>query len=285
MLVAFGAAGRESVQQLMNAPNWEVRRTAAFLLREFGGAEGLKELQPLLTDSEPLVQREAIQALVLNGTEAASQILVNGAQRHLRTSAADAGQRADGPAGRARRRRCSAICAGNSIAAQFAARLHRRDRRARSFGGARRRRGAEGRAAARRLGAPLRTRRTRAAAAQALRRIGTPAARRRRCATRHRHAAPRGVARGARKARAGSRLGWTSVMRTELAHRALRGPAAPDRVRRARRAALRARPSARRAQHGRPDRRARQRCTSSSPRSPSASSATSWSSPTRRCPR
>ena len=61
----------------MNAPNWEVRRTAAFLLREFGGNEGLRELQPLLTDSEPLVQREAIQALVLNGSEAASQILVN----------------------------------------------------------------------------------------------------------------------------------------------------------------------------------------------------------------
>ena len=30
ILVGFGAAGRESVQQLMNAPNWEVRRTAAY---------------------------------------------------------------------------------------------------------------------------------------------------------------------------------------------------------------------------------------------------------------
>jgi HEAT repeat protein len=76
ILVEFGAAGRESVQQLMNAANWEVRRTAAFLLREFGGAEGLRELQPLLTDTEPLVQREAIQALVLNGTDAASEILL-----------------------------------------------------------------------------------------------------------------------------------------------------------------------------------------------------------------
>jgi hypothetical protein len=76
ILVGFGAAGRESVQQLMNAANWEVRRTAAFLLREFGGTEGLKELQPLLTDPEPLVQREAIQALMLNGTDAASQMLL-----------------------------------------------------------------------------------------------------------------------------------------------------------------------------------------------------------------
>jgi len=76
ILVEFGAAGREAVQQLMNAANWEVRRTAAFLLREFGGEEGLKELIPLLTDQEPLVQREAIQALIFNGTDAAARILV-----------------------------------------------------------------------------------------------------------------------------------------------------------------------------------------------------------------
>ena len=48
ILLGFGAQGREVVQKLMNAPNWEVRRTAAFLLREFGGTEGLKELVPLL---------------------------------------------------------------------------------------------------------------------------------------------------------------------------------------------------------------------------------------------
>jgi HEAT repeat protein len=77
ILVGFGAQGREAVQQLMSAPNWEVRRTAAFLLREFGGTEGLKELVPLLTDPEPLVQREAIQGLVLNGTEEASAILLS----------------------------------------------------------------------------------------------------------------------------------------------------------------------------------------------------------------
>ena len=76
ILVGFGAKGRESVQRLMNAPNWEVRRTAAYLLREFGGSEGLKELVPLLTDTEPLVQREAVQALVLNGSDEASRILL-----------------------------------------------------------------------------------------------------------------------------------------------------------------------------------------------------------------
>ena len=77
ILLGFGAKGRESVRQLMNASNWEVRRTAAYLLREFGGTEGLKELVPLLTDSEPLVQREAVQGLVLNGSDEASKILLD----------------------------------------------------------------------------------------------------------------------------------------------------------------------------------------------------------------
>ncbi len=76
ILLGFGAKGRESVQQLMSAPNWEVRRTAAFLLREFGGTEGLKELIPLLTDTEPLVQREAVQGLIMNGSQEASAILL-----------------------------------------------------------------------------------------------------------------------------------------------------------------------------------------------------------------
>ncbi len=76
ILVGFGAQGRESVQQLMNAKNWEVRRTAAYLLREFGGIEGLRELVPLLRDTEPLVQREAVQGLVMNGSDEASAILL-----------------------------------------------------------------------------------------------------------------------------------------------------------------------------------------------------------------
>jgi hypothetical protein len=83
ILLGFGAQGREVVQKLMNAPNWEVRRTAAFLLREFGGTEGLKELVPLLTDAEPLVQREAVQGLIMNGSDEASAILL----RALTTSA------------------------------------------------------------------------------------------------------------------------------------------------------------------------------------------------------
>jgi hypothetical protein len=76
-LIGFGPRGAEAVRQLMNAPNWEVRRTAGFLLREFGGAEGLKELVPLLTDTEPLVQREAVQGLLLSGSPEASAILLS----------------------------------------------------------------------------------------------------------------------------------------------------------------------------------------------------------------
>ena len=76
ILLSFGRKGREAVQQLLNAPNWQVRQTAAFLLREFGGTEGLPELERLLTDSEPLVQREAIRAIVLIGDERTYAVLV-----------------------------------------------------------------------------------------------------------------------------------------------------------------------------------------------------------------
>ena len=175
ILVDFGAAGREAVQQLMNAANWEVRRTAAFLLREFGGTEGLKELQPLLTDTEPLVQREAIQALVLNGTDAASQILLNA----LTTATG--------------RPRATLIAELGSMRDERAAPLYcymvrRIDRKAfygiylgmieslGSFGGPDAVEALKEALYAGEWTAPLRTRRTRAAAAQALRRIGNAAA-------------------------------------------------------------------------------------------------------------
>jgi HEAT repeat protein len=75
ILVGYGARGREAAQQLLKAPNWEVRRTAAFLLSEFGGAEAAS-LEPLLKDSEPRVQREAVRAVMLNGSEVAFETLV-----------------------------------------------------------------------------------------------------------------------------------------------------------------------------------------------------------------
>ena len=53
-----------------------MRQTAAFLLREFAGAEGMPGLEALLNDSEPLVQREAIRALLLIGDERNYDVLV-----------------------------------------------------------------------------------------------------------------------------------------------------------------------------------------------------------------
>ncbi len=77
VLVGFGTRGRDAVRQLLNSPDWEVRQTAAFLLREFGGNEGLDELRHLLTDTEPLVQREAMRAMVRVGDARAYQVLAS----------------------------------------------------------------------------------------------------------------------------------------------------------------------------------------------------------------
>lgn len=175
ILLGFGARGRESVQQLMNASNWEVRRTAAFLLREFGGAEGLKELEPLLTDAEPLVQREAIQGLLMNGSDAAAAILHGALQKATgRTRSAlihELVSTRDGRAGpifcyllrRIDRRSFQEVylgaidalghIGGDDAVQALKTALHEGD-----------------------WWAPVRTRRFRTAAAASLRRIGTPAA-------------------------------------------------------------------------------------------------------------
>jgi HEAT repeat protein len=75
ILVGYGPSGREAIQALLAAPNWQVRRTAAFLLHEFGGTESLDSLESLLCDLEPLVQREAIQGFILDGSESAFSLL------------------------------------------------------------------------------------------------------------------------------------------------------------------------------------------------------------------
>jgi HEAT repeat protein len=175
ILVEFGSAGRESVQQLMHAANWEVRRTAAFLLREFGGEEGLKELVPLLTDTEPLVQREAVQALVLNGTEAAAKILLQA----LTTTSGRPRETLIAELGSMRDERAVPL---------YSYLVHKLNRRAfpalyvravealGSFGGPEAVGALKEALYSSEWTAPLRTRRTRAAAAQALRRIGNAAA-------------------------------------------------------------------------------------------------------------
>ena len=75
ILIAFGASGRREVERLKNSPNPAVRRTAIYLLREFGGSEALPELTELLNDNEQQVQREAVRAILRIGTDAAYQVL------------------------------------------------------------------------------------------------------------------------------------------------------------------------------------------------------------------
>jgi HEAT repeat protein len=60
---------------LKNSPNAAVRRTAIYLLREFGGSDALPELTELLKDNEQQVQREAVRAILRIGTESAYQVL------------------------------------------------------------------------------------------------------------------------------------------------------------------------------------------------------------------
>ncbi|OFW03138.1 MAG: hypothetical protein A3I61_01150 [Acidobacteria bacterium RIFCSPLOWO2_02_FULL_68_18] len=75
LLFGFGAAGRESVEQLKLSANPAVRRTAIELLRMFGGADALAELSTMLEDHDPQVQREAIRAIVQMGSSDAFALL------------------------------------------------------------------------------------------------------------------------------------------------------------------------------------------------------------------
>jgi hypothetical protein len=75
ILIAFGASGRRTVERLKSSTNPAVRRTAIYLLREFGGSEALPELTELLGDNEPQVQREAVRAILNVGTDQAFDIL------------------------------------------------------------------------------------------------------------------------------------------------------------------------------------------------------------------
>jgi HEAT repeat protein len=75
LLLGFGAAGRQSVEQLKSSPNPAVRRTAIDLLRVFGGREALPELASMLDDKDPQVQRESIRAIVQIGSTEAYSIL------------------------------------------------------------------------------------------------------------------------------------------------------------------------------------------------------------------
>ena len=75
LLLTFGAEGRQAAEQLMQSANPSVRRTAVYILKEFGGNEALPDLELLLADEEAHVQREAVRALVQIGTDEAYALL------------------------------------------------------------------------------------------------------------------------------------------------------------------------------------------------------------------
>jgi HEAT repeat protein len=75
ILLAFGAVGQRTVERLKSSPNAAVRRTAIYLMREFGGREALPDLRDLIDDTEPQVQREAVRAILNIGSEEAYRIL------------------------------------------------------------------------------------------------------------------------------------------------------------------------------------------------------------------
>jgi hypothetical protein len=75
ILIGFGASGRREAERLKSSPNPAVRRTAIYLMREFGGTEALPELTELMDDNEPQVQREAVRAILNLGTDQAYYVL------------------------------------------------------------------------------------------------------------------------------------------------------------------------------------------------------------------
>ena len=75
LLIAFGAHGRDSVDKLRQSSNPAVRRTAVQLLRAFGGPAALADLEQLVNDTEPAVQRDAARAIIGLGVDDAFKML------------------------------------------------------------------------------------------------------------------------------------------------------------------------------------------------------------------
>lgn len=75
ILVGFGSVGRAEIEQLKSSANPAVRRTAIYLLREFGGSDALPDLTELLDDAEPGVQRDAVRAILQIGSDQGYRVL------------------------------------------------------------------------------------------------------------------------------------------------------------------------------------------------------------------
>ncbi len=75
ILLAFGAVGRRTIERLKTSPNAAVRRTAIYMMRQYGGVDALPDLTDLLDDSDSMIQREAVRAILNIGTEKAYRVL------------------------------------------------------------------------------------------------------------------------------------------------------------------------------------------------------------------
>jgi HEAT repeat protein len=75
ILATFGTAGQRAVEDLMQSSSAAARRTGVQLLREFGSADALSRLEPMLFDEEPHVQHEATRAIAMLATESAYRTL------------------------------------------------------------------------------------------------------------------------------------------------------------------------------------------------------------------
>ena len=83
VVLEFGAAGRNALEELVGSDDPEIRRTAVYLLREFGAGIALPNLEPLLSDAEPRVQREAIRTIALAGDDRAYVLLLRAINRRI----------------------------------------------------------------------------------------------------------------------------------------------------------------------------------------------------------
>ena len=126
ILLAFGAVGRRTVERLKSSPNPAVRRTAIYLLREFGGSEALPDLTELLDDNEPQVQREAVRAILNIGTDAAYQRARAGAGQRHRSDRATRSCRRSAWCATSARRRCSPTSSATSTTAARSATVYLR---------------------------------------------------------------------------------------------------------------------------------------------------------------
>ena len=62
ILISFGPAARLHVERMKASDNAAVRRTALYLLSEFGGQDALPDLKELLNDSSAQIQRFTAKA-------------------------------------------------------------------------------------------------------------------------------------------------------------------------------------------------------------------------------